>query len=365
MSKLTQLQKLLVEVKWNVDTKELEALEAKNLEIQTKADEVYHTTNTGYGAELIQQNLVLDPVIDMVYKSNDLLSKLPWNHWTNMPISAKVPVIWEATLMKGNTEYTTWSLSATASKDWFATWEVTITQAPFIAEYFISDRELTYSVGNLETIVRQRLAESVNRTINAFILNADNATSWNVNTSATPASTLYYMQGDNGIRKVGIANWVVAISTLSDGDFLSMLNVVWNYQSNSSDLLFLMPANVKTKAMGLDAVKTVQNFGTDATIKSGALTTIYGVENLVLRDFPTLALATGKVHASTGNDFGSMALIYKPAIQYWFGKTPEYGVERVIWKGTRVVVALEFGFAIANSTAGLDKTVALGAWIVM
>ena len=54
--------------------------EAKNIEIQTKADEVYHTTNTNYGEELIQTDTVLDPIIDMVYKTNDLLAKLPGNH---------------------------------------------------------------------------------------------------------------------------------------------------------------------------------------------------------------------------------------------------------------------------------------------
>jgi len=361
MSKLTQLQEILVKAKWIVDTKELE-----NLEVETKANEVYHTTNTSYGAELIATNVVMDPVIDMIYKTNNLLSVLPGNHGTDMPISAKVPVIGEATLMKGNAEYTTGGLYSTASKDWFATWEVTITQAPFIAEYFISDRELTYSVWNLESIVRTRLAESVNRTISAYILNADSAASGNVNDDGwTPATTLYYKQGDNGIRKVWIANTVVAVSALSDGDFLSMLNVLWNYQSNIQDLLFLMPANVHTKSLGLDAVKTIDKFGPAATIETWVLSKIFWVSNMVLRDFPTLSLATWKVHTSTGNDYGSMSLIYKPAIQYGFGKAPEYGSERVIWKGTRVVVAMEFGFAIANSIAWFDKTVALGAWITM
>lgn len=366
MSKLTQLQEILVKAKGTVDTKEIEALEVKNTEMETKANEVYHTTNTNYGAELIQTNLVMDPVIDMIYKTNNLLSALPGNHGTNMPISAKVPVIGEATLMKGNAEYTTGGLYSTAAKDWFITWEVTITQAPFIAEYFISDRELTYAVWNLESIVRTRLAESVNRTISAYILNADSAASWNVNDDGwTPATTLYYKQGDNGIRKLGIANTVVAVSTLSDGDFLSMINVLWNYASSIQDLLFLMPANVNTKSLWLDSVKTIDKFWPSATISTWVLSKIYGIDNMVLRDFPALSLATGKVHTSTGNDYGSMALIYKPAIQYGFGKSPEYGSERVIGKWTRVVVAMEFGFAIANSTAGFDKTVALGAWITM
>jgi hypothetical protein len=42
-----------------------------------------------------------------------------------------------------------------------------------------------------------------------------------------------------------------------------------------------------------------------------------------------LALATGKVHATTGNSFGSFGLIYKPAIQYGFGQPLEIDVWRV------------------------------------
>jgi len=361
MKNLTSLQKLLVDIKWNVDEKEIADLEAKNVEKQTKADEVYHTTNTNYGEELIPTNVVMDPVLDMVYKTNDLLIKLPGNHWTNMPISAEVPVIGEATLMRGNTEYTTGDLVSTASKDWPATDKVTVKQAPFIAEYFISDRELTYSVWNLENIARKRLATSANRTINAYLLNADTATSGNVNTSATPASTLYYMQGDNGIRKVGIANTAIDLSTLSDGDFLTMINGVGHYASQIEDLLFLSPYNVSTKAMGLDSVKTIDKFGNEATIKTGVFSKIYGIENMIMRDFPALSLATGKVHESTGNDYGSLALIYKPAIQYGFGKTPEYGVQRIVGKWTVIICAMEFGFGIANESAWLDKTIAL--WV--
>jgi len=367
MKNLTALQKLLVDVKkennLKVDEKEIEAIEAKNVEMQTKADEVYHTTNTWYGEELIPTNVVMDPVIDMVYKTNDLLMKLPGNHWTNMPISAKVPVIGEATLMKGNTEYTTWVFSLTASKDGPATDEVEIKQAPFKAEYYMSDRELTYSVGNLESIAKQRMAASANRTINAFILNADSATSWNVNTSATPASTLYYMQDNTGwgIRKVGIANGALDLGTLSDGDFLTMINALGQYASQIEDLLFLSPYNVSTKAMWLDSVKTMDKFGTDAAIKTGVFSKIFGIENMILRDFPALSLATWKVHESTWNYYGSMALIYKPCVQYWFGKTPEYASYRIVGKGTVIVGAMEFWFGIANETAWLDKTVAL--WV--
>lgn len=62
-------------------------------EVETKANEVVHTNNTGMGKELIPTNVMIDPMLDLVPNYSKLLPLLPGNHGNNMPISAKVPVI--------------------------------------------------------------------------------------------------------------------------------------------------------------------------------------------------------------------------------------------------------------------------------
>ena len=374
---LTELQKALIEAKKEHDsTTDVEKIKKECIEnntkkadikTETKADEVYHTTNTGYWEELIPTNQLTDPVLDMIYKTSDLLQSLPWFHGENMWVSVKVPVIWEATLFRPNSEYKTWDLnSATASKDGSQTWEVPINQWQYIAEYFISQRELNYSVADLEKIALKRLAQWAIRTINAVILNGDKATTWNVNLEWwTPSANKdYYLENDWWIRKKAISNNnIVTIDTLSDWDFLSLINKLGQYASNIEDLLFLSPANVKTKILWLDAVKTIDKFWPNATILKGIMEKIYWIDNLTLRDFPLLAQASGKVHATTWNTKWSLGLIYKPAIQYGFWMTPDYQAIKVVWKWMVIRCAFEFGFGIAYQTAGLDKTVAL--WVSM
>lgn len=82
-------------------------VEDVNVAEETKANEVMNTGATGFGTELIPTNVMLDPMLDLVPNYSKLLPLLPGNHGNNMPISAKVPVIGEAELFKGNTEWTT------------------------------------------------------------------------------------------------------------------------------------------------------------------------------------------------------------------------------------------------------------------
>ena len=44
---------------------------------EQKANEVMHTTNTGFGAELIPTNVKLDPALDMLPKYSSLINLLP------------------------------------------------------------------------------------------------------------------------------------------------------------------------------------------------------------------------------------------------------------------------------------------------
>jgi hypothetical protein len=75
-----------------------------------------------------------------------------------------------------------------------------------------------------------------------------------------------------------------------------------------------------------------------------------------------MAEADGKVSATAANNTKwSFGVVYKPAVQYWFGQPLEIDAFKVPGKWVDLVATMEFGFAIANSVAGLGATVA--AWI--
>lgn len=343
--------------------KELQGIEVKDEVVEdAKANEVMHTTNTGFGAELIPTNVKLDPALDMLPKYSSLINLLPWNHGNNMPISAKVPVIGEADLFSGNSEWTTGAYSITPAKEWPATGEVTITQGQFIFTIALSYREVEYSVADIEAIVKERINRSAWRTIDALIINADDTASGSGNVNGTYSGSPYFTQQDNGIRMIGIANTGVSVGTFTSASLLAVKNVIdaW-YQADLNNLLYIMPANVYNKALALSEVITMDKFGPNATIVQGVLAKAFGIDILVARDFPALTNTSGLVDAtSTNNTKGSFACIYKPAVQYGFGSPLKLYLKECPGKGYEIIATMDFGFAIINNVAGTGLTVGLG-----
>lgn len=332
-------------------------------EMSTKANEVVHTTNTGAGEELIPTNVLNPEILDLIPQYSMLLPKLPGNHGTNMAVSEKVALVGEASIFEGNSEWTTGSATpADPTAPNISTGSITISQGQFKLDVAISKRELNYSIGQLESIVRDRLNRSAARTIDAVIINGDSATSGNVNLDGgTPGATVYYTQIDGGIRDTAIADSNTHnAGTLDDQDFLDMISLVGDYGADINNLLFILPRNVYNKALGLTNVKTYDKAENNATLQTGVLASVYGVDMMVARDIPSLAQASGKVHASTGNTTGQIALVYKPAVQYGYGQVLDIELTRVAGKGVMLTATFEFGFAIAYEDAGLGKTCALG-----
>lgn len=333
---------------------------------ETKANEVMHTTNTGFGKELIPTNVMTD-MLDMLGQYSTLLPLLPGNHWNDMPISAKVPVLWEADMFGGNSEWTTGAGAfVTPANHWPHTGEVTINQWQFITTVSLSKRELNYWPAQLESLIRERLNRAAARTIDAVIINGDAETgsTWNVNLDDdTPTAGTYYLQCDHWIRELAINNSLtVNCGTLDSGDFLSVKSKLdaW-YQAMLNDLLVIMPSAVYNKALALSEVITMDKFWPNATISNWVLAKVFGMDILVARDWP-LAEADWKCSkTAASNTLGSFWIIYKPAVQYGFGQPLEIDVFKVPGKWVDLVATFEFGFAIADNVAGLGHTVA--AWI--
>lgn len=329
---------------------------------EQKANEVMNTGATNFWTELIPTNVLADPLLDMLGSFSRLLPLLPWNHWNNMAISEKVPVIWEADLFQWNSEWTTGAWTLTPADNGPMTDSVIISQWQFITTVDVSDRELTYATDRLEAIIRERINRSAGETIDAFIINADDTASGSGNVNWTYSGSPYYTQGDDGIRKVGIANTGVNVWTITSASYLSVKNVLdARYQGELNNLLFIEPSNVYNKSLALSDLLTVDKFGPNATISAGVLAKIFNIDVLVSKHFPALTNTSGLVDATSGNNTkGSFACIYKPAIQYWFGKPLQIEVGRVLGKGIKIVATFEFWFAIVNSKAWLWKTVGLG-----
>ena len=346
---------------------EVEAEKEEIGEVQTNANELMHTTNTGFGEELIPVEVLTEQVLDLIPKYSTFLGSLPGFHGTNMPISAKVPIIGETGFFSKNTEPTTGAQAIPQPSNRLATGEIQIDQAPLIADVFLTKRQLNYSVGQLESLVRTKLAEGLARTIEAMILNADTATgsTGNINSDdQAPATTYgadhYSLILDNGLRKLGLAATGVDAGTLDMGDFLSVINKIGDFAANPADCLWVFNRATYNKALGLDAFAKANERGQSSVIAGNAISNVYGSDLFIARDMPKTE-ADGKMSYVAGNNIkGGFLYFYKPAVQYGYGQPFELELTKVAGKGIQLTATCEFGFAIANEKAGqADKSVGL------
>lgn len=352
----------------NAQKMEAAGIEKSEIEMYMKnANEVMHTGNTGYGAELIPVNVLMAEIVDLIPKYSTFLGQLPGFHGTDMPVSAKVSVIGEAGFFYPNSEPTTGALGPVGQATHrLATGEVTITQGQFIAKIAISKRELNYSITDLEALIKRRLAESAARTIEALIINGDSeaGATGNVNKDdGTPSATTdYYMEQDHGLRELAINGTSLTIDggTLDMADLIGCMNKLGDLAANPADLLWLFNRPTYNEALLLDDFAKANERGAASTIAGNAISNIYGADLFIPRDLPKTE-ADGKVSATPGNNTkGQIVLFNKNSVQYGYGQPLEIDVEKVPGKGVNIVATFEFGFAVAQLLAGqTDSSVAL------
>lgn len=368
----------LTEIKIDLTKSELSENEIKEIEAKKdsylkNADEVEHTTNTGYGKELVPVDVLTDRIYNAIPEYATFLTKLPWFHGNNMGVSEKVPVIGEIGFAVGNSEWTTWAGILAQGENLLATGDVTITQAPLILSVDISKKLMNHSITSIEDKVISDIAKQVVRTAESMIINADSSilSTGNVNCDdALPVSTFtkgakdHRLQLDNGIRKLALssATSYLDVGTLDFDDFINVRSKLGNYSYDLSNLLLLMNGNTYNKTLTIDEFKEQYQNGKFSTVTDWKLnTTLAGVEYVVSRDFG-LTEADGKQSATPSNNTKwGFAYIYKPAVQWGYGQPVEIDIVKIPWKGYSIIATLEFGFTIVNKKAGVtDPSIALG-----
>lgn len=251
---------------------------------------------------------------------------------------------------------------------------LTLTIAKYSTMISVSKEELQYSTDRgLFNTIQNAIIRASNETITGAIINSDTqatTSSGNVNhkDAGTPVAldtTKYYLALDNGLRKLAIANTISGGAVAHDTSvYKGMLSTLGDYAAEPQDCLWLLSSKTALSARYVPGYRTQQDFGTGASVNTPNLpNTIEGIETMQTRELDRLVGVDGYTYqgstASASNLYGQMLLIYKPAIQYAFGMPMQIIVHET--SGAFLLdVSFRFGFVIANSTAGLDKTVSMG-----
>lgn len=356
-------------------TLDLKSFEQKLNDYEAKRKDVMNTTNTGWGLEAYRNDLYVDELYSQIASDKQtLISKLPWSHgdWL-MTWDVEVTIKWETGNFQLATEPTgSWQVfgdSLVANTE-MATWRVTIPIKWLTQQIFISRDLVTKSTDErlLETI-RERIISSARRTIDYILINGDSTTtSQNINAAwGSPSSTNAYYGYSSSIRKEGIDNGVVGSGTYSrTNTLLPMLNLIDRYASVSEDLLWVMPYTMWNKTKMLSEYSTIDVIWQMAGNVNANLKQVEGIEAYVTENFPNLTDTNGKTNVTSSNNTkGSLAIFYKPAVQYGFGQAMYLGNPFETFAGFFWDAGIYFGSTVTNEEAGLDKSTALGANITI
>lgn len=352
--------------------------ELSKMKIETNANEVVHTGNTGYGAELIPTNVLQSEIFDALPKYSTFLTELPGFHGFNMGVSEDVSVIGDPGFFQGNGEWTTGAGTIVQGNSKQPTGKVTINQASFIMSIDVSKRELNYAVGDLESLLKDRIAAAWARTAESALINGDTVTAGTGNVNSddqAPATTFASLGGaqyhvlklDNGLVKLGVGATIVNAGTLDITDLIDVENKVGDYFADPSQCLWLFNRKTYNKMKGIAAFYDASQRGESSTLSGKAITNIDGADLFVARDLG-LAEADGKLSGATpaNNTLGRFLLFWKPAVQHGYGQNFELDVVKVPGKGVSIIATVEWGFSIVQQKAGItDSSVGLAANITV
>lgn len=325
---------------------------------ETKANEVIHTGNTGYGAELIQGAITTSDFLDLAPNAEPGLQFFKGFHGRNMDKTMKVPVLGELGLHDLSAEVTATTSSGPAL--WLGqptgklpTATVQIDQKKYDFQIDVSDEEVRFNIIDLVATLQRKLGVSAARTILATAINGDTtASTANINSlGVSPAATNYYL-GANGLRKAAIAATADSIGTLSFANIMGVYADLGENGAMPEDVAYFMDRGTYNKAILLDEFKNQYVNGRDSTIITGAVTNIGGSDVFTNR-YIKKSDADGKVDASTpaNNTKGTLLAVHNSALQYGFNGDYSIEIFRVPTKGWRIAGYYYAGFATVDSLA--------------
>ena len=337
-------------------------LQNQGFKIHKNANEVMHSTNTGFGEELIPTTILQNNIYDLAYTFGQLLPMLPGYHGNAMNKKETVPIIGNPKLLQGNSEWTTAAGTIAQGNTKHVTDSVDIEQAPLIGSIDVSKRLLNYSIVDLEALLKTQMAQMTARTLDTVIINGDAETgaTGNVNSDdQVPATTFLAagyashptLQFDHGIRELALNNsHDVNAGTLDKTDITALFKKMGKYSTRRSDIELLFENQTYLEAMNLDELVDAAKRGERATLAGGEINSLFGSGVHLPYDMDR-TMDDGLIN-STGNTKGQILGLYKPAVQYGYGQPVEIDVVKIPGKGISLILTIEFGFTIIYKKAG-------------
>ena len=204
------------------------------------------------------------------------------------------------------------------------------------------------SIINIMTYLDNDAVIAMAESLESVFINGDTtATAANINTTSVPATGIQtpdYIAWD-GIRHQYLVDHTArgnakgaALEITDFEDTLKLLDAQFRTGQKRKDMcLFIVDDSTESATRTLPEVLTKDVAGIDATAFAGTIPPLFGVE-VYPSGFLALSLATGFIHATVGNNYGSIACVYAPYWQYGRKRQVTVELERYAQSSATVVV---------------------------
>lgn len=338
-------------------------LEHKQAMLETKANEIMHTSNTGFGAELVPGAVLMTDFLDFIPSASDTMSFFREGyHGKSLNLIQEVSILGEMPLHTLKAEQSTGALAFAQGLGKLPTKKVTITQKQRFFSVDISEYEQQFAILDVVAIVKRKLAASAANTMVSDIINGDVATGANTNINyivGTPPANSSYLAADGLLKQSFDDSTAFDAGTLAFTDSLTMLKALGFNGADKGNLIWLNSLYAEIGWLGVDEFARQYYNGVGSTTITGKLPTILGIANKAERWLGE-ANAAGKVDAATpaNNTKGRSVIAHKAAVQW--GTNGDYYMEiyRVPGSGYQVIGWYFMGHAIAGNAEVGAPTVA-------
>lgn len=210
---------------------------------------------------------------------------------------------------------------------------------------------------------QKQMQTKAQETIEQLFINGDTATGANTNinlidgTPATGLSTPYYIASDGALKYALVtgSGTSSAGSALTENDFRQTLKLFPGaIRSRKAQMSFIIDYDTHVTSLDIAAIKTDDVRRTNATIESGVLRNIYGVDVFESGMMP-LANSAGKV-PNAGGTLGRILGVYSPYFTMGWKRHITIETDRDIWAGTNAIVAkMRLGFVARGAGAAVAR----------
>lgn len=285
-----------------------------------KANELNHTTNTGYGEEWIPDlwstELWMDEREELVVAQRFQQIDMPSDPF-NYPIEGVDPEM-ELVPETTNAAQLVYTDSATSSVQKIGTDSLQFTTDKFMLRIGISAEQEEDGIISTLSEARRKTLRVFDETRDSIILNADSATTGNVNLyDATPTATKPYMTSAGaGLIKTAFDNGKVfdagGAPTLALMRKLRFEGLDRQYRKQMSNLVYIIDSETEGALIGIPEFLTLDKLGQNATVITGMIGALDNIPVVVSGELEPAA-TNGKVsNTGANNTKGRALLVYRP-----------------------------------------------------